>query len=66
MRMTHGNIVQNTTVPDTNWRNISFNDGTWSQGTGGIGFGDAMMELVATCISVYTRKLFNCRNFPDF
>ena len=26
--------------PDTNWRKLSFNDSSWSQGQGGIGYGD--------------------------
>ncbi|MBL0137617.1 MAG: CotH kinase family protein [Bacteroidetes bacterium] len=48
-----------TAAPDTNWRNVSFNDGSWSGGTGGIGFGDTDDgTTVATCISVYSRKTF--------
>lgn len=31
---------QGATAADTNWRNNSFNDAAWSQGAGGIGFGD--------------------------
>ncbi|HNP99541.1 MAG TPA: lamin tail domain-containing protein, partial [Bacteroidia bacterium] len=52
--------VNTSAPPDTNWRNVSFNDGTWSSGTGGIGFGDSDDgTTVSTCISVYTRKTFS-------
>lgn len=47
------------TPPDTNWRNLSFN-GTWSAGTGGIGFGDSDDgTIVSTCVSIYSSKTFS-------
>ncbi len=47
-------------TPDTNWRNRSFNDGAWSSGAGGIGFGDGDdATTVAQCRTVLLRKTFN-------
>ena len=45
---------------DTNWRNLSFNDATWTSGTGGVGFGDADdgTSIPTTSVSVYMRKTF--------
>lgn len=51
--------VNTTAPPDTNWRNNSFNDASWTSGIGGIGLGDGDDgTTVATCISVYTRRTF--------
>ena len=48
---------------DTNWRNQSFNQNTWTSGNGGIGFGDGDDNTtVAMCTSVMMRKTFN---IPD-
>lgn len=49
-----------TSQPDTNWRNLSFNDGGWSTGNGGIGFGDGDDQKVISnsSISVMMRKTF--------
>ena len=45
---------------DTNWRNISFNDGTWSSGNGGIGYGDGDDNTtIAASVSVMMRKTFS-------
>ena len=32
--------LEGTSEPDTNWRKLAFNDATWLQGQGGIGYGD--------------------------
>lgn len=46
--------------PDTNWRKVSFNASSWSQGAGGIGFGDNDDNtVIATTRSVYMRITFN-------
>ena len=48
---------------DTNWRNPSFNQNTWSSGNGGIGFGDGDDNtMIAIGASVMMRKTFN---IPD-
>ena len=48
-----------TSNPDTNWRNNSFNDATWSSGLGGFGFGDGDDNTTITvCNSVMVRKHF--------
>ncbi len=48
--------------PDTNWRNLSFND-NWLSGTGGIGYGDGDDgTIVSTCVSIYMRQTFS---IPD-
>ncbi|HNP48463.1 MAG TPA: CotH kinase family protein [Bacteroidia bacterium] len=49
-----------TSQPDTNWRNLSFNDGSWSSGHGGIGFGDGddATQITTSAKSVMMRKTF--------
>jgi hypothetical protein len=48
---------------DTNWRNVSFSDASWSSGTGGIGFGDSDDGTsISITTSVFMRKSFN---IPD-
>ncbi|MBK9413325.1 MAG: CotH kinase family protein [Bacteroidetes bacterium] len=48
---------------DTNWRNNSFNDGSWSSGNGGIGFGDGDDNTtISATVSVMMRKTFT---IPD-
>ena len=32
--------LEGTYEPDTNWRKLNFNDTTWLQGQGGVGYGD--------------------------
>ncbi|HOY30897.1 MAG TPA: CotH kinase family protein [Bacteroidales bacterium] len=47
--------------PDSNWRKLpSFNDGAWSQGPGGIGYGDGDDNtlITAPATSVYMRRVF--------
>lgn len=46
--------------PDTNWRKLSFNDASWLQGIGGVGYGDGDDNtIISSTISVYTRRIFN-------
>jgi hypothetical protein len=46
-------------APDTNWRNLSFNDASWSTGRGGIGFGDGDdSTVVSQGRAVVMRKTF--------
>ncbi|MBL0103539.1 MAG: lamin tail domain-containing protein [Bacteroidetes bacterium] len=48
---------------DTNWRNLSFNDASWSSGTGGIGNGDGDDgTTIPATVSVMMRKSFT---IPD-
>ena len=48
---------------DTNWRNPSFNQSSWTSGPGGIGFGDGDdATTIPIGISVMMRKTFN---IPD-
>jgi len=49
------------TAPIANWQTPSFSDAAWTNGTGGIGFGDGDDNTVipSTAISVYMRKTFN-------
>lgn len=48
---------------DTNWRNNSFSDGSWSSGNGGIGFGDGDDgTTISVTTSVFMRKSFT---IPD-
>ncbi|MFZ7115671.1 MAG: CotH kinase family protein [Bacteroidota bacterium] len=50
----------NTTAFSSNWRTPSFNDGSWSTGTGGIGMGDSDDGTTITgCASVYMRRSFS-------
>ncbi len=45
---------------DTNWRNLSFNDASWSSGNGGIGYGDGDDNTtISATVSVMMRKTFN-------
>ncbi|GAB4131728.1 MAG: hypothetical protein Fur0041_02450 [Bacteroidia bacterium] len=49
-----------TVEPDTNWRKITFNASTWSQGPGGFGFADGDDNTVTNQnTSVYFRITFN-------
>ncbi|MBK9524100.1 MAG: lamin tail domain-containing protein [Bacteroidetes bacterium] len=50
-----------TSQPDTNWRNLTFNDGSWSTGQGGIGYGDVGLgkTITTSARSVMMRKTFS-------
>ena len=51
--------VNNTTAPDTNWRNLSFNESVWSIGTGGIGMEDGDDQtIIPACTTLFMRKTF--------
>lgn len=51
--------VKGTSAIDTNWRNLSFNQSSWSSGNGGIGFGDGDDATTITIgVSVMMRKQF--------
>ena len=46
--------------PDSNWRKLSFNDTTWLQGQGGIGYGDGDDSTITSTISsLYLRNIFD-------
>lgn len=46
-------------APDTNWRNLSFNDASWPSGPGGIGFGDGDDQtIISQGRVVLMRKTF--------
>ena len=46
-----------TAEPASNWYQTSFNDGTWSTGKGGIGYGDGDdSTVIAKCYSLYMRR----------
>jgi len=46
--------------PDSNWRKLSFNDTTWFQGQGGIGYGDGDDSTITSTISsLYLRNIFD-------
>ena len=49
-----------TSQPDTNWRNLSFNDGSWSSGPAGFGYGDSddRTTISTNSRSVMMRKTF--------
>ena len=51
--------LEGTFEPDTNWRTLSFNDASWSQGQGGIGYGDGDDNTIVNSVtSLYLRKTF--------
>ena len=52
--------LEGTSEPDTNWRQITFDDSSWMQGQGGIGYGDGDDSTVISSVtSLYLRKTFN-------
>jgi hypothetical protein len=49
-----------TSEPDINWRSLSFDDSSWLQGTGGIGYGDNDDNtVIPQSTSVYLRHKFS-------
>ena len=51
--------LEGTFEPDTNWRKLSFNDASWSQGQGGVGYGDGDDNTIINSVtSLYLRKNF--------
>ncbi len=52
--------LEGTYEPDTNWRKLAFNDATWLQGQGGVGYGDGDDNtLINPVTSLYLRKTFS-------
>ena len=48
-----------TEEPDSEWRNLSFDDSSWLQGNGGIGYGDGDDNTVIDpTLSLYIRRSF--------
>ena len=48
-----------TSEPDSNWREINYNDNGWLQGKGGIGYGDGDdSTIISPTGSLYMRKQF--------
>jgi len=44
--------------PDTNWRKLAFNDASWLQGQGGVGYGDGDDNTVISPVtSLYLKKI---------
>jgi hypothetical protein len=51
--------LEGTYEPDTNWRKLAFNDVSWLQGQGGVGYGDGDDNTIINPItSLYLRKTF--------
>ena len=51
--------LEGTYEPDTNWRKLTFNDASWLQGQGGVGYGDADDNTIINPVtSLYLRKTF--------
>ncbi len=51
--------LEGTYEPDTNWRKLAFNDASWLQGQGGVGYGDGDDNTVINPVtSLYLRKQF--------
>ena len=51
--------LEGTYEPDTNWRQITFDDSSWFQGEGGVGYGDGDDNTVINPVtSLYLRKQF--------
>jgi hypothetical protein len=51
--------LEGTFEPDTNWRKLAFNDASWLQGIGGVGYGDGDDNTIINPVtSLYLRKTF--------
>ncbi len=52
--------------PDTDWKNLDFNDDSWSVGTGGIGYGDNDDNtIIGNVNSIYMRREFQIADLND-
>jgi len=52
--------------PDLNWNNLGFNDDSWSEGAGGIGYGDNDDNTVIGNVNaVYLRREFQITDLND-
>ena len=57
---------EGTYEPDSNWRSLSYNDSSWMQGQGGIGYGDGDDNTIINQVSsLYLRKVFNIVDSTD-
>jgi len=65
----HGDIWKyrrGISEPPENWRTVAFDDGTWSSGPTGIGYGDGDdATVISAAMSVYLRKKFTITNIED-
>jgi len=51
--------LEGNSEPDTNWRTFSFDDSSWMQGQGGVGYGDGDdSTIISPVTSLYLRKEF--------
>jgi len=51
--------LEGTFEPDTNWRKLAFNDASWLQGIGGVGYGDGDDNTITNPVtSLYLRRQF--------
>jgi hypothetical protein len=58
--------LEGTYEPDTNWRKLNYNDATWMQGQGGVGYGDGDdSTLISAVTSLYLRKTFTIVDTSD-
>ena len=58
--------LEGTYEPDTNWRKLNFNDTTWLQGQGGIGYGDGDdSTIISSVTSLYLRRTFTIVDTAD-
>ena len=58
--------LEGTYEPDSNWRKINFDDSTWLQGQGGIGYGDGDDTTIINPVnSLYLRKTFTIVDTSD-
>ena len=58
--------LEGTYEPDTNWRKLNYNDATWMQGQGGVGYGDGDDSTVISAVtSLYLRKTFTIVDTSD-
>jgi len=58
--------LEGTYEPDTNWRKLAFNDASWGQGQGGVGYGDGDDNTVISPVtSLYLRKTFTILDTSD-
>ena len=53
--------------PDSNWKNLDFDDSSWLQGGSGFGYDDGDDETIIPdgTLSVYLRKTFNISNLQN-
>jgi hypothetical protein len=55
-----------TGEPPSNWKEMSFQDGTWQSGAGGIGYGDGDDQtIISNTISLFMRKEFEIVDCND-